>query len=53
MELGVDQALDDGENKRGREAEHQHSGYRFKWSQQLPSWRQYDVGTHSRVAASR
>ena len=22
MELGVDQALDDGENKRGREAEH-------------------------------
>ena len=38
------EALNDGENKRGCDAEHYHSGHRFKSGpKQLPSRRQYDV----------
>jgi hypothetical protein len=42
---GMNQALDNGKNERGRNAEHQHSVHRFKRSQQLPSWWQYNVET--------
>jgi hypothetical protein len=50
----VNQPLDNRENQRGRDTEHQQSGGCFDRSQQLPSWRQYDVaGTYGRVVTSR
>jgi hypothetical protein len=52
-EPGVKQALDNREDQRSRDAEHQQTGGRFAWPQQLPAWRQYDsAGTHRSVATA-
>jgi hypothetical protein len=42
-EASLNQPLDDGEDHRSRNSEHEHSIGSLKWSQQSPSWRHNQI----------